>query len=72
MTCFLMFFFFFFKVSFENDPEAALITFANHSQANTAYRSSEPVFNNRFIKVFWHREKLPDQNPVSILFLLTV
>lgn len=51
------------QVSFENDPEAALITFANHSQANTAYRSSEPVFNNRFIKVFWHREKLPDQNP---------
>ncbi|GAB1601738.1 RNA-binding protein 26-like isoform X1 [Argonauta hians] len=49
------------QVSFENDLEAALITFANHSQANAAYRSSEPVFNNRFIKVFWHREKATEQ-----------
>ncbi|XP_029644206.1 RNA-binding protein 26 isoform X1 [Octopus sinensis] len=49
------------QVSFENDLEAALITFANHTQANVAYRSSEPVFNNRFIKVFWHREKAPEQ-----------
>lgn len=45
------------QVSFEGDPEAALICFANNTQAFAAYRSSEPVFNNRFIKVFWHKPK---------------
>ncbi|XP_074650039.1 RNA-binding protein 26-like [Tubulanus polymorphus] len=45
------------QVCYENDPEGALVTFANHNQANFAYRSAEPLFNNRFIKVFWHKEK---------------
>lgn len=42
------------QVSFEGDPEAALITFSNHGEANLAYRSTEAVLNNRFIKVRWH------------------
>lgn len=42
------------QVSFEGDPEAALVTFSSHAEANAAYRSTEAVLNNRFIKVFWH------------------
>ncbi|KAK7869794.1 hypothetical protein R5R35_008321 [Gryllus longicercus] len=42
------------QVSFEGDSEAALVTFSSHAEANAAYRSTEAVLNNRFIKVFWH------------------
>lgn len=42
------------QVQFEGDPEAAIITFSSHAEANAAYRSTEAVLNNRFIKVFWH------------------
>ncbi|XP_057656729.1 zinc finger protein swm isoform X2 [Diorhabda carinulata] len=42
------------QVQYEGDPEAALITFSSHAEANAAYRSTEAVLNNRFIKVFWH------------------
>lgn len=42
------------QVSYEGDPEAAIITFSSHAEANVAYRSTEAVLNNRFIKVFWH------------------
>lgn len=31
-----------------------MITFSNHHEAYSAYRSTEAVLNNRFIKVFWH------------------
>lgn len=33
------------------------MTFSNNGEAHAAYKSSEPVFNNRFIKVFWHKKK---------------
>lgn len=42
------------QVSYEGDPEAAIVTFSTHAEANVAYRSTEAVLNNRFIKVFWH------------------
>lgn len=42
------------QVQYEGDPEAAIITFSTHAEANAAYRSTEAVLNNRFIKVFWH------------------
>jgi RNA-binding protein 26 len=42
------------QVSYDNDPEAAIVTFSSHAEANVAYRSTEAVLNNRFIKVFWH------------------
>lgn len=42
------------QVSYEGDPEAAIVTFSSHAEANVAYRSTEAVLNNRFIKVFWH------------------
>jgi hypothetical protein len=42
------------QVNYEGDPEAAIVTFSSHAEANAAYRSTEAVLNNRFIKVFWH------------------
>uniref|UniRef100_A0A8D0CKR2 RNA binding motif protein 26 n=1 Tax=Scleropages formosus TaxID=113540 RepID=A0A8D0CKR2_SCLFO len=44
------------QVAYQNDPEAALIQFATHEEAKRAILSTEAVLNNRFIKVFWHRE----------------
>lgn len=41
-------------VEHEGSPDAALVTFSSYSEANAAYRSTEAVLNNRFIKVFWH------------------
>lgn len=42
------------QVCYDGDPEAAIVTFSSHAEANVAYRSTEAVLNNRFIKVFWH------------------
>ena len=42
------------KIGYDNDLEAALIEFASNAEALAAYRSTEAVLNNRFIKVFWH------------------
>lgn len=46
-------------MGYDGDPEAALVSFASHAQASAAYRCSEPLFNNRFIKIFWHN---PDKS----------
>ncbi|XP_023231910.1 RNA-binding protein 26-like [Centruroides sculpturatus] len=44
------------QVCYDGDPEAALIQFNSHAEANAAYRSTEAVLNNRFVKVFWHNK----------------
>ncbi|XP_072040511.1 LOW QUALITY PROTEIN: RNA-binding protein 26-like [Amphiura filiformis] len=48
------------QVACNNDPESALITFATHYQAKAAHNCQDAVFNNRFIKVFWHRDEVSD------------
>ncbi|XP_077293193.1 zinc finger protein swm isoform X2 [Arctopsyche grandis] len=50
------------QVCYEDDPEAALITFSSHTEANVAYKSTEAVLNNRFIKVFWHNSESKQEN----------
>ncbi|KAF2359100.1 RNA recognition motif domain [Trinorchestia longiramus] len=59
------------QVQYEGDAEAAVITFSKHSEANAAYRSTEAVLNNRFIKVFWHGgpagKAAPSSTPPSAL-----
>lgn len=44
------------QISYDGDAEAAIVTFSTHAEANVAYRSTEAVLNNRFIKVFWHSD----------------
>uniref|UniRef100_UPI00358FFD55 RNA-binding protein 26-like isoform X2 n=1 Tax=Myxine glutinosa TaxID=7769 RepID=UPI00358FFD55 len=44
------------QVAFGGDREGALIQFTSHEEARKAIASTEAVLNNRFIRVFWHRE----------------
>lgn len=53
------------QVNFGGDPEAALVTFQMPSEAKAAYRSTEAVLNNRFIKVFWHNNGTNNGNASS-------
>ncbi|XP_064636970.1 RNA-binding protein 26-like isoform X2 [Lineus longissimus] len=50
------------QVCFEGDREGALVTFRTNSMAAAAYRSSEPVFNNRFIRLFWHNKERQNED----------
>lgn len=34
----------------------AQVKFTHHQAAQKAYKSPEPIFGNRFIKVFWHKD----------------
>ncbi len=44
------------QVVFGGDPEAALIQYTKNDEARRAISSTEAVLNNRFIRVYWHRE----------------
>lgn len=44
------------QVKYEGDPEGALVSYSRNVEALNCYKCSEPVFNNRFIKVFWHQK----------------
>lgn len=79
-VCFL-FFCFNSQVAYQGDPEGALIQFATHEEAKKAISSTEAVLNNRFIKVYWHREgsvpqiqttpqKVEDLSPFCLEFYL--
>ncbi|XP_048398976.1 RNA-binding protein 27 isoform X1 [Stegostoma tigrinum] len=44
------------QVAFSGDPEAALIQYSHNEEAKRAISSTAAVLNNRFIRVYWHRE----------------
>ncbi|XP_029030597.1 RNA-binding protein 27 isoform X2 [Betta splendens] len=44
------------QVVFGGDPEAALIQYTKNEEARRAISSIQAVLNNRFIRVYWHRE----------------
>lgn len=52
------------QVVFGGDPEAALIQYTKNEEARRAISSTEAVLNNRFIRVYWHRE--PGANNTSL------
>ncbi|XP_027129372.1 RNA-binding protein 27 isoform X1 [Larimichthys crocea] len=52
------------QVVFGGDPEAALIQYTKNEEARRAISSTEAVLNNRFIRVYWHRE--PGTNATGI------
>ncbi len=45
---------FFLQIAFDGSPDSALVAYSTFQEAETAYRNPEPLFNNRFIKIFWH------------------
>ncbi|XP_015245348.1 PREDICTED: RNA-binding protein 27 [Cyprinodon variegatus] len=56
------------QVVFGGDPEAALIQYTKNEEARRAISSTQAVLNNRFIRVYWHREPCTntagqEQNP---------
>lgn len=53
-------------VHYENHPDTALVTFKTRREALNAYRSTEPIFNNRFIKVYWQTQPL-EQEDVEVV-----
>lgn len=53
------------QVNYGDDPEAALVKFQNHFEANNAYKSAQAVMNNRFIKIFWHSNALFPPEPIK-------
>ncbi|XP_014210794.1 RNA-binding protein 26 isoform X2 [Copidosoma floridanum] len=55
------------QVNFGGDPEAALVTFQMPSEAKSAYRSTEAVLNNRFIKVFWHNNNVNNNSAAGAI-----
>ena len=59
------------QVACNNDPESAQITFATHYQAKAAHNCQDAVFNNRFIKVFWHRDDVSTSIRSPFLVILS-
>lgn len=43
------------NVAVDPTTSKALVSFAEHQSAYTAWKSEDAVFGNRFVKVFWHR-----------------
>jgi len=50
------------QIAFDGSPDSALIAYSTFQEAERAYRNPEPLFNNRFIKIFWHN---PNKNTTS-------
>ncbi|CAF0937366.1 unnamed protein product [Brachionus calyciflorus] len=46
---------------FDNLNDAAMIKFSSNSEAFAAYKSPQPVFNNRFIRLYWLSSYLKQQ-----------
>ncbi|KAL3097452.1 hypothetical protein niasHS_003900 [Heterodera schachtii] len=44
------------QVQYEGRTDSALVTFKTRREAMSAYKSTEPLFNNRFVKVFWQND----------------
>jgi RNA-binding protein 26 len=43
------------NVAVDAKNKKALVSFAENNEAHAAWKSEDAVFNNRFVKVFWHR-----------------
>lgn len=43
------------NVAIDAHSAKALVTFAEHEDAYKAWKSQDAVFNNRFVKLYWHR-----------------
>ncbi|ODM99502.1 RNA-binding protein 26 [Orchesella cincta] len=54
------------QINYDNDPEAALVTFSSPAEAQLAYRSTEAVLNNRFIRVFWHNKEKENEEEAEM------
>ncbi|EPX71554.1 RNA-binding protein [Schizosaccharomyces octosporus yFS286] len=49
------------KVELDPQHHAAILTFTSHEAAQNAWSTPEPIFNNRFIKIFWYNSNRASQ-----------
>lgn len=50
------------QCQYEQQTDAALIEFSSNKEAFAAYKCPQPVFNNRFIRLYWLSSYLKQQN----------
>ena len=55
------------ECGYAGQADAALIRFANNTQTSAAFKSPQPVFNNRFIRLFWLSSYLKQQQQQQLL-----
>lgn len=51
------------QCGFENNSDAALVVFGNNQAAQAAYKCPQPMFNNRFIRLYWLVHHLKPRQP---------
>ncbi|CAI6232736.1 unnamed protein product [Periconia digitata] len=49
-------------VQLQNPNRLATIEFENHDMAQRAYDSPRVIFNNRFVRLYWHKTRQADDN----------
>ncbi|KAI8848987.1 hypothetical protein BC829DRAFT_393078 [Chytridium lagenaria] len=53
------------NIRMEPQLKQAIIQFSSPEEANRAHKSPEPVFSNRFVKVFYHNPEKPQERSVG-------
>ncbi|KXS11672.1 hypothetical protein M427DRAFT_426495 [Gonapodya prolifera JEL478] len=51
------------NVNLDRRQSRAIVQFSNAEEAHAAYRSPEPIFGNRFVRIFIHR---PEQENIAV------
>lgn len=49
------------NISVQGHLHKALLQYATHAEASAAYNSPDPIFDNRFVKVYWQKDQQPQQ-----------
>ncbi|CAG8750157.1 2403_t:CDS:1, partial [Funneliformis caledonium] len=55
------------NINIDINYNKAIIQFSNSSEAYKAYNSPEPIFDYRFVKVYWYKEKEEPQTSTSTI-----
>ncbi|KTW25987.1 hypothetical protein T552_03261 [Pneumocystis carinii B80] len=53
------------KITVKKAEHKAILKFKDWESANKAWSSSAPIFNNRFVKLYWHSSKYNDRNDLQ-------
>ncbi|EMR09932.1 hypothetical protein PNEG_01691 [Pneumocystis murina B123] len=53
------------KIIVKKAEHRAILKFKDWESANKAWSSSAPIFNNRFVKLYWHSSKSNDRNDLQ-------
>lgn len=53
------------NISVQGHAHKAIIQFSTNAEAKAAYNSPDAIFDNRFVKVYWHKENDEDSKPTK-------